>query len=75
MKMMQRRMLSGLAGVTRPRVLILGTGWGGAKIARNLDKENYDVQVISPANHFLCALVRTRILELRLLRVLSSTCV
>ena len=38
---------------TRPRVLILGSGWGGAKLARGLDKDKYDVRLISPANHFL----------------------
>ena len=37
----------------RPRVLILGTGWGGNKMARSLDKSLFDVRVISPANHFL----------------------
>ena len=37
----------------RPRVLILGTGWGGNKLARCLDKSLFDVRVVSPANHFL----------------------
>ena len=37
----------------RPRVVILGTGWGGNKLARGLDKEKFDVRLISPANHFL----------------------
>ena len=37
----------------RPRVLILGTGWGGNKLARKLDKKLFDVRVVSPANHFL----------------------
>ena len=37
----------------KPRVLILGSGWGGFTLARKLDKELYDVRVISPANHFL----------------------
>ena len=42
------------ASTTRPRVLILGSGWGGAKLARGLDKDTkYDVRLISPANHFL----------------------
>jgi len=36
-----------------PRVIILGTGWGGNKLARALDKSKFDVRVISPANHFL----------------------
>jgi len=37
----------------RPRVVVLGTGWGGNKLVRQLDKEKFDVRVISPANHFL----------------------
>lgn len=37
----------------KPRVVILGTGWGGYTLARRLDKSKYDVRVISPANHFL----------------------
>jgi len=37
----------------RPRVVIVGTGWAGNTLARRLDKELYDVRLISPANHFL----------------------
>mmetsp|Transcript_11164 Transcript_11164/g.17252 ORF Transcript_11164/g.17252 Transcript_11164/m.17252 type:complete len:526 (+) Transcript_11164:26-1603(+) len=37
----------------RPRVVILGSGWGGNTLARRLDKKRYDVRLISPANHFL----------------------
>jgi NADH dehydrogenase FAD-containing subunit len=47
------RSLATVASRPRPRVLILGTGWGGNKLARKLDKSLYDVRVISPANHFL----------------------
>jgi NADH dehydrogenase FAD-containing subunit len=39
--------------VEKPRVLILGTGWGGHTLAKRLDKDKFDVRVISPANHFL----------------------
>lgn len=28
----------------RPRVLILGTGWAGNKVARKLDKAKFDVR-------------------------------
>lgn len=38
---------------TKPRVAILGTGWSGFRLAQDLDKEKYDVTVISPRNHFL----------------------
>jgi NADH dehydrogenase FAD-containing subunit len=37
----------------RPRVVILGTGWGGNSLARELDKDLFDVRMISPSNHFL----------------------
>eukprot|EP00980_Cylindrotheca_fusiformis_P000461 scaffold115_cov123-Cylindrotheca_fusiformis.AAC.1 len=37
----------------RPRVVILGSGWGGNTLARRLRKDLYDVRLISPANHFL----------------------
>ena len=38
---------------TKPRVVVLGTGWGGNAFARKLDKAKFDVQVVSPSNHFL----------------------
>lgn len=41
------------AAFRRPRVVVLGTGWGGNKLARQLDKDKFDVRVVSPANHFL----------------------
>ena len=34
-------------------MVILGSGWGGNRLARKLDKELYDVTMVSPANHFL----------------------
>jgi NADH dehydrogenase/NADH:ubiquinone reductase (non-electrogenic) len=37
----------------RPRVVILGSGWGGNTLARRIRKDLYDVRLISPANHFL----------------------
>eukprot|EP00531_Pseudo-nitzschia_arenysensis_P001355 CAMPEP_0116138558 /NCGR_PEP_ID=MMETSP0329-20121206/12844_1 /TAXON_ID=697910 /ORGANISM="Pseudo-nitzschia arenysensis, Strain B593" /LENGTH=531 /DNA_ID=CAMNT_0003633545 /DNA_START=86 /DNA_END=1681 /DNA_ORIENTATION=- len=37
----------------KPRVVVLGTGWGGHTLAKRLDKQKFDVRVISPANHFL----------------------
>lgn len=47
----------GFAGQTatakRPRVVILGSGWAGNTLARRLDKNLFDVRLISPANHFL----------------------
>ena len=37
----------------KPRIVILGSGWGGNTLARRLDKSIYDVRLVSPANHFL----------------------
>ena len=40
-------------GSTKPKIVILGSGWAGNRLARKLDKEMYDVTLVSPANHFL----------------------
>ena len=37
----------------RERIVILGSGWGGFRLAKDLDKEKFDVCVVSPRNHFL----------------------
>jgi len=39
--------------VPKPRVVILGSGWGSFRFLRNLDKSKYEVTVVSPRNHFL----------------------
>jgi len=41
------------SGLPKPRVVILGSGWAGNRLARMLSKELYDVTLVSPANHFL----------------------
>lgn len=33
--------------------MILGTGWGGARLARDIDPQLYDITVISPRNHMV----------------------
>lgn len=33
--------------------MILGTGWGGYSLLKNVDRRKYDVVVVSPRNHFL----------------------
>jgi NADH dehydrogenase FAD-containing subunit len=35
------------------RVIILGSGWAGFRLLRELDKKNYEVSVVSPRNHFV----------------------
>ncbi|XP_056008632.1 uncharacterized protein LOC125653144 [Ostrea edulis] len=37
----------------RKKLVILGTGWGGYSLLRNIDKKVFDVVVISPRNYFL----------------------
>ena len=37
----------------RQTLVILGTGWGGYSLLKNIDKKLFDVIVISPRNHFL----------------------
>ena len=33
---------------SKPRVVVLGAGWGGFRVARDLDKTKFDVTVVSP---------------------------
>jgi NADH dehydrogenase FAD-containing subunit len=47
------RLMSGTPGGGKDRIVILGVGWGGYRLARDLDKSMFDVTVISPRNHFL----------------------
>merc|ERR1719182_593482 len=46
-----------LTFATRPakkqRVVILGTGWGAARLAKELDTGSYDLTVVSPRNHMV----------------------
>jgi len=37
----------------RDRLVILGTGWAGARLARDIDANKYDITVISPRNHLV----------------------
>ena len=37
----------------KPRLVILGGGWGGVALMKELAPENYHVTVISPTNYFL----------------------
>lgn len=38
---------------TRPRLLILGTGFASFSLVKNLDVDAYDVTIVSARNHFL----------------------
>ncbi|KAL4457622.1 hypothetical protein ABPG75_012487 [Micractinium tetrahymenae] len=37
----------------RQRLVILGTGWGGARLARDIDPAKYDITIVSPRNHMV----------------------
>ncbi|VDI01979.1 NADH:ubiquinone reductase (non-electrogenic) [Mytilus galloprovincialis] len=37
----------------RERLVILGTGWGSYSVLKTIDKNKFDVIVVSPRNHFL----------------------
>lgn len=37
----------------KPKLVILGSGWGAVALLNNLDTEKYNVTLISPTNHFL----------------------
>lgn len=37
----------------KPRLVILGGGWGGVALLKELNPENYHVTVVSPTNYFL----------------------
>lgn len=43
-----------LAGpAAKPKVVVLGSGWGGFAFAKALDKGKFDVTIVSPRNHML----------------------
>ena len=37
----------------KSNLVIIGAGWGGFRLARDIDKEKYNVTILSPRNHFL----------------------
>lgn len=40
-------------GSHKARVVVLGSGWAGYRVAKDLDKAAYHVTMVSPRNHFL----------------------
>jgi len=45
----------------KPRVVILGTGWAGARLAHDLDAKNtFNITVISPRNHMVSGNAKPR---------------
>ena len=37
----------------KEKVVVLGVGWGGFRVAKDLNKDRFDVTIVSPRNHFL----------------------
>jgi NADH dehydrogenase FAD-containing subunit len=37
----------------KPRIVVVGAGWAGYRLAHDLSKQRFDVSVVSPRNHFL----------------------
>ncbi|KAJ2724822.1 hypothetical protein GGI07_001674 [Coemansia sp. Benny D115] len=40
-------------GVQRERLVILGSGWGAVSILKTIERDAYDVTVVSPDNYFI----------------------
>src|SRR3989338_10066023 len=37
----------------KPKVVIIGGGWGGYNVVSSIDQGHYDVKIVSPRNHYL----------------------
>ncbi|KAK9235825.1 hypothetical protein V1525DRAFT_364245 [Lipomyces kononenkoae] len=43
----------GKVSMTKPHLVILGSGWGAVAVLKNIKPTDYHITVISPQNHFL----------------------
>ncbi|KAK9244644.1 hypothetical protein V1506DRAFT_540784 [Lipomyces tetrasporus] len=43
----------GKVSMTKPHLVILGSGWGAVAVLKNISPKDYHITVISPQNHFL----------------------
>lgn len=57
---MRRELLKEAAGkskslstLSRRRVIVVGGGWGGFRVAMDIDNNKFETHVVSPRNHFL----------------------
>ena len=48
-----RWMSNAVSAARKEKVVVLGVGWGGFRLAKDLDKSKFDVTIVSPRNHFL----------------------
>jgi len=47
------RFFAAAAQDKRPRLVILGTGWGSFRVLSDIDSSKYEISVVSPRNHLL----------------------
>lgn len=43
----------GRKSLDKPRLVILGTGWGSVGLLKNINPDHYHITVVSPSNYFL----------------------
>jgi NADH dehydrogenase FAD-containing subunit len=49
----RRKFATSAASNKKHKVVIIGSGWGGFRLATDLDKKLFEVELISPRNYFL----------------------
>lgn len=49
----RRAGLGATKGDEKPRVVVLGSGWAGCRLIKDLDTSIYDVVCVSPRNHMV----------------------
>ena len=52
-RLLPKMMLRGYATKAKKDVVVLGTGWAAARLARDLDLSKHNLVVISPRNHMV----------------------
>ena len=50
---LHRKCVGFMSTEAKSKVVVIGSGWGGFRVARDLDKTKHNVTVVSPRNHFL----------------------
>jgi NADH dehydrogenase len=45
--------LEGIKQADKPKLVVLGCGWGSVALLKHINPDNYHITVISPTNYFL----------------------
>lgn len=61
--------LASHAAKAKPRIVVLGVGWGSAALLADIDTDEYDVTVVSPRNHFVFTPSKLRMNGIRMLTI------